>query len=229
MPVAAAAAAGTSAGFWGQPASTDPADISDLIAELLAPGHLLVKQELLTDGQDSTLLSQQQQQQGSSKAPTGRGTKAANVRGGAGRGRKGAAGRGSSTPAAAAGGDGQSVLLHVCVPELQQMWEEVQAAEQQAVAAAAAALDRVAQTFLGAYGVFRSLVAAVADLDVLAGFAQVCMLLGLRHIELCTVSLAGTGTWPPVCICITLCSLEGLKAVCCLQGAMMYVCLYVLT
>jgi DNA mismatch repair ATPase MutS len=66
------------------------------------------------------------------------------------------------------------MILHVCVPELQQMWEEVQAAEQQVAAAAAAALDRIAQTFLGAYGVFRSLVGAVADLDVLAGFAQVC-------------------------------------------------------
>jgi DNA mismatch repair ATPase MutS len=74
------------------------------------------------------------------------------------------------------------LLLHVHVPELQQMWGEVQVAAQQVVVAAAAALDRVAQTFLESYGVFRSLAAAVADLDVLAGFAQVCHLLCLGSV-----------------------------------------------
>jgi DNA mismatch repair ATPase MutS len=57
------------------------------------------------------------------------------------------------------------------------MQQDVLAAEQQVAAAAAAALDGVAETFLGSYGVFRSLVAAVADLDVLAGFAHVSLLL----------------------------------------------------
>lgn len=66
-----------------------------------------------------------------------------------------------------------AVLLHLHAPELQELWQQQQQAEQRAAAAAASALNRVADTFLGAYGVFRSLVAAVADLDILAGFAQV--------------------------------------------------------
>jgi DNA mismatch repair ATPase MutS len=64
-------------------------------------------------------------------------------------------------------------LLHVQVPELQELWQEVAAAEQQVASAAADALSQAAETFLGSYGVFRGLVRAVADLDVLAGFAQV--------------------------------------------------------
>lgn len=172
LQVVQLSAATSHAGFWGQPGSSSRGTaanygFSALLADMLAPGHTIVLQERLQDGQ--------QQQQGTGRPPAGRGAGKA-ARGGRGGGGRGRQGGSAPTAAAGTGGDGQpAVLLHVHLPELQEMQQDVRAAEEQVVAAAAAALDGVAGTFLGSYGVFRSLVAAVADLDVLAGFAQVSL------------------------------------------------------
>jgi hypothetical protein len=61
----------------------------------------------------------------------------------------------------------------VAVPQLQQLGQQLAALRARVAAAAAAALGRAAEGLLGAYGSLKALVAAVAELDVLAGFAQV--------------------------------------------------------
>jgi hypothetical protein len=174
-------------------ASSTSTDITNHLTSLLAPGHSLIQQEVLPVGglANCVGLGFAQQQLGRvGKPPPARGSKAAAAaaataglgRGGGKKSQQNTGARGF--PAAADAGmrgaaGGETLLLHVHVPELQQMWAEVQDASQQVAGAAAAALDRVAQTFLESYGMFRSLAAAVADLDVLAGFAQVCCADGL--------------------------------------------------
>lgn len=158
----------------------------------------MIKQEVLQDTQ-TDLQVQQQQQHMPARPPTGRGQKAQGAqaardgnagRKGTGRGKvnpQGPPGAAATGPAGFIRGSRQvAVLLHLHVPELQELWQQQQQAEQRVAAAAASALNRVADTFLGAYGVFRSLVAAVADLDILAGFAQVgCAAVKMRGRGIC--------------------------------------------
>jgi hypothetical protein len=88
------------------------------------------------------------------------------------------AAKGKRVAAAAAGSRGgvgassDQLLLHVAVPSLAALAEQRQQAEQASTAAAAAALAGAAEGYLAAYGTLKCLMAAVAELDVLAGFAQ---------------------------------------------------------
>jgi hypothetical protein len=134
------------------------------VQQLLVPGHVLQKQEPL---------------EGSELAAAAAGvTATAGAAGGRGRGR-GRGGRGKGRSAAAAGDraitsdeDGL-LLLHVQVPDLACLAQELVQAQQQLAAAAAAAVGRDTAAFLGSYGIFKAMVAAAAELDVLAGFASV--------------------------------------------------------
>lgn len=178
VPAGAAAVVGgsSSSSSMGVPIATQ------WVASLLAPGHTVVQQELLHQGSQQAQQQQQLQHQTPAKPPRNsrkghqgarKGGAAATAASRRGAGSMAGGPAGHSVP----GAGSQLLVLHLHVPELQDLWQQLQEAEQQVAAAAAAALSRVADTFLGAYGVFRSLVAAVADLDVLAGFAQVCVCL----------------------------------------------------
>lgn len=91
------------------------------------------------------------------------------------------------------------LLLHVHVPALCTLQQQLQKAKAEVDSAAVAAVSRVAWVFLDACRVFRSLVDAVADLDVLAGFSQVCCVCGVDAIP---VEMTGIRhAWPRVQEC----------------------------
>jgi hypothetical protein len=134
------------------------------VQQLLAPRHVLLKQEALVGSEVAT-----------AAGPTGAAAGA-----GRGRGSRGRGGRGRGRNAAAAAGgfaadeeDGLLLLLHVEVPELAGLAQELQHAQQQLTSAASTAVGRASAAFLGSYGMFKAMVAAAAELDVLAGFASV--------------------------------------------------------
>jgi hypothetical protein len=164
-PASAAAAAlhGAVAGFQSYGNMQQQQQGGGWLQQLLAPGHVLLNQESLA---------------GSAVAAAAGLTGAA---AGAGRGRgskgRGGKGRGHTAAAAAVGfaADEEEglLLLHVEVPELAVLAQELQHGQQQLASAASAAVGRATAAFLGSYGMFIAMVAAAAELDVLAGFAAV--------------------------------------------------------
>jgi hypothetical protein len=132
------------------------------VQQLLVPGHVLLKQEPLAGSEVAA-------------AAGLNATAAAGGSRGKGRGR-GGRGKGRTAAVAAAGVCDEHeglLLLHVEVPELASLARELQQAQQQLAAAAAAAVGRATAAFFGSYSMFKAMVAAAAELDVLAGFASI--------------------------------------------------------
>jgi hypothetical protein len=134
------------------------------VQQLLAPGHVLLKQETLAESEVAAAAGLT----GAAAAGAGRG-RGSRGRGGRGRGRNAAAAAGGF----AADEEDGLLLLQVEVPELACLAQELQHAQQQLTSAASAAVGRASAAFLGSYGMFKAMVAAAAELDVLAGFASV--------------------------------------------------------
>lgn len=84
-------------------------------------------------------------------------------------------------------------MVHVHIPLLQELFTEVQQATQQLEAAAAVALNRAASTLLDSYTVFKGLIKAVSELDVLAGFAEYIQRTSSPGCSLCRPRFAAAG------------------------------------
>lgn len=143
--------------------ATPPAWTQQLLLDV---SHQVIKHEQLADSEVASLVDCAAVQP---TAAAGRG------RGAKGRGR-GASSRGRGRTAAAGaaeGGTGGHVIVNIHIPLLQELAADIQQAQQQLELAIATALNYAASVFMDSYSLFRSLVKAVSELDVLAGFASV--------------------------------------------------------